>query len=172
VATLGGATSSRSYAYDLQERRMERLFVTCPCMSYDVARMTVESFGRFSEAQRLTVHRYSTAQVRVGLLAVGFENYDYDGVTPQKANDGEKRVFVQDGMDEGGFRATGSHNFYTDTTFHIFATPSSPTVAIKSSHPFLGHHAIEFTSSKPCAPSRRAISLYLGGLLFAESGSS
>jgi hypothetical protein len=62
--------------------------------------------------------------------------------------------------------------FYTDTTFQIFATPSSPTVAIKSSYPFLGHHAIEFTSLAPCAFSRRAISLCLGGLLCAESGSS
>src|SRR6266566_9119082 len=62
--------------------------------------------------------------------------------------------------------------FYTDTTFHIFATPSSPTVAIKSSYPFLGHHAIEFTSLTLCAFSRRAISLCLGGLFCVESGSS
>jgi len=62
--------------------------------------------------------------------------------------------------------------FYTDTTFHIFATPSSPTVAIKSSYPLLGHHAIEFTSLTPCAFSSRAISLCLGGLFCVESGSS
>jgi hypothetical protein len=62
--------------------------------------------------------------------------------------------------------------FYADTTFHIFATPSSPTVAIKSSYPFLGHHVIEFTSLTSCAFSRRAISLYLGGLRCVESGSS
>lgn len=62
--------------------------------------------------------------------------------------------------------------FYSDTTFHIFAIPSSPTVAIKSSYPLLGHHAIEFTSPTPCAFSRRAISLYLGGLLCEESGGS
>ena len=59
--------SSRSYAYDLQERGWERLFVTCPRMSCDAARMT----RRFPEAQRLTVHRYSPAQVRVGLLPLG-----------------------------------------------------------------------------------------------------
>lgn len=61
---------------------------------------------------------------------------------------------------------------YTDTTLHIFATPSSPTVAIKSSYPLLGHHAIEFTSLTPCAFSRRAINLWLGGLFCVESGSS
>ena len=63
-------------------------------------------------------------------------------------------------------------NFYTGTIFHILATLSSPTVAIKSSHPVLGHHAIEFTSLTPCAFSRRAISVCLGGLRCVESGSS
>ena len=71
-----------------------------------------------------------------------------------------------------GRRASFQIYFYTDTTFHIFATPSSPTVAIKSSYPFLGHHVIEFTSLTSCAFSRRAISLYLGGLRCVESGSS
>ena len=171
MAILGGATSSRSYAYDLQERGMERLFVTCPCMSYDAARMIIESFGRFPEVQRLTVHRYSTAQVRVGLLPLGSRTTITMG--HHKRQMIEKRGYLcKTAWMKGGSGQLGVINFYTDTTFHIFATPSSPTVAIKSSHPFLGHHAIEFTSSKPCAPSRRAISLYLGGLLFAESGSS
>ena len=75
--------------------------------------------------------------------------------------------------DSEKFRQARQPNlFYTDTTFHIFATPSSPTVAIKSSYPFLGHHVIEFTSLTSCAFSRRAISLYLGGLRCVESGSS
>jgi hypothetical protein len=63
-------------------------------------------------------------------------------------------------------------NNYTDTTFHTLATPSSPAVAIKSSYPFLGHHAIEFTSLTPWASSRRAISLGLGELLFVDSSDS
>jgi hypothetical protein len=72
----------------------------------------------------------------------------------------------------GRLGSCASINFYTGTTFHIFAKPSSPTLAIKSSYPLLGHHAIEFTSLTPCASSRRLMRVCFGGFLFAESGSS
>lgn len=130
---------------------------------------TISSWGLGATYIYFAVNFVRVSRIQLG----GFADHG-----PERGSDNEVirscvHAAVTSHTDSEKFRQARQPNlFYTDTTFHIFATPSSPTVAIKSSYPFLGHHVIEFTSLTSCAFSRRAISLYLGGLRCVESGSS